>query len=432
MWVRFSFVLDTNILSVGKNCCHLFCHLLFEKLPPVSIFVAKQTHMQVNFYLSSNKRKAALIYCNCTFEHKRMRFSTGKNVSPSCWMDKRQRVEGASSLNAYLQHVEDTCHAEYNDMVKAGAVEPSALKERVLAKLSGKPADGYLLPYYEAWSNTKTPTRTPNAQGRLSYRKIAEYAKPKIKFSEVTAKWIEGYVMYLESKGYTINYIGTQVKNLKAVMSRALDDGLHSNTDYKKAKRMEEDSDAVYLTKEEIAKLEDCVLFTPREKATRDLFLVGYYTAMRFSDYSRLSMNDIVDGRLKVCTMKTGEQVVIPANPKLVAILQRYGGRVPRLDQSDFNETIKVVCREAGIDDIVPHTITKGGRKTTDYAPKYALVTSHTARRSGATNMYLSGIKEEMIMMITGHRTYSSFRKYIRITKEENADMLSSNEFFLG
>lgn len=389
--------------------------------------------MNVNFYIPRKQDRNALIYCSCSVDGQRFMFSTGRRVSPACWSDVKHRVKGANQTNIFLQTIEDTCYKVYAELKGFGPVDAAEMKQIVIDTLAGNGRrDGYLLPYYEQWATARTLSRTPNGQRALSYRKIAEYAPSNIKFSQVTYRWIEQYLLYLEDKGYTVNYIGTQLKNLKAVMNAAYLEGLHENLDYKKFKKMEEDADAIYLSAKEIEMLEDCVLITKAERTARDLFLVGYYTAMRFSDYSRLSLADIVDGKLRVFTQKTGEQVVIPANPKLVAILERYGGRAPKMQQGEFNAIIKIVCREACIDDIVPHTITRGGDKVTDYLPKYMLVTSHTARRSGATNMYLSGLREEEIMMITGHTTTAAFRRYIRITKEENAERLSSNEFFLG
>jgi hypothetical protein len=61
---------------------------------------------------------------------------------------------------------------------------------------------------------------------------------------------------------------------------------------------------------------------------------------------------------------------------------------------------------------------------------KWQLVSSHTARRSGATNMYLAKIPTFRIMLITGHKTEQAFFKYIRITSEENAVILANHPFF--
>jgi integrase len=45
----------------------------------------------------------------------------------------------------------------------------------------------------------------------------------------------------------------------------------------------------------------------------------------------------------------------------------------------------------------------------------YNEVSSHTARRSFATNAILAGIDMSLIMKITGHTTESQFRKYVRL-----------------
>ena len=48
--------------------------------------------------------------------------------------------------------------------------------------------------------------------------------------------------------------------------------------------------------------------------------------------------------------------------------------------------------------------------------PKWKLAGSHTARRSFTANAYLSGVPTISIMKMTGHKTESSFMKYIKIT----------------
>jgi hypothetical protein len=57
-------------------------------------------------------------------------------------------------------------------------------------------------------------------------------------------------------------------------------------------------------------------------------------------------------------------------------------------------------------------------------------MSSHTARRTFATNAHLSGIAERDIMLITGHKTTSSFYKYIRSSSMENAIKIANHNFF--
>ena len=51
--------------------------------------------------------------------------------------------------------------------------------------------------------------------------------------------------------------------------------------------------------------------------------------------------------------------------------------------------------------------------------PKYELVHTHTARRTGATLMYLSGMDVYDIIKITGHTSPVMLRKYIKADKLE-------------
>jgi integrase len=56
--------------------------------------------------------------------------------------------------------------------------------------------------------------------------------------------------------------------------------------------------------------------------------------------------------------------------------------------------------------------------------PKWKMVTTHTARRSFATNLYKQDFPSLGIMAITGHKTEASFLKYIKVTPREHAEKL--------
>jgi len=66
----------------------------------------------------------------------------------------------------------------------------------------------------------------------------------------------------------------------------------------------------------------------------------------------------------------------------------------------------------------------KGGLKVNTIKQKWELVTTHTARRSFATNVYKSGFPAISLMKITGHKTEKAFLLYIKLTPEENAKKL--------
>jgi integrase len=52
------------------------------------------------------------------------------------------------------------------------------------------------------------------------------------------------------------------------------------------------------------------------------------------------------------------------------------------------------------------------------------MISSHTARRSFCTNEYLKGTPALTIMKVSGHKTESSFLKYIKISSKEHAEKM--------
>jgi integrase len=103
---------------------------------------------------------------------------------------------------------------------------------------------------------------------------------------------------------------------------------------------------------------------------------------------------------------------------------------MPRyITNQKLNRYIKEACRAAGIVEQVVTVRISAGRRVEERHAKYELVTTHTARRSFATNEYLRAIREgrdwRPIMAITGHKKESQFFDYIRITSEENAVLFS-------
>jgi len=70
--------------------------------------------------------------------------------------------------------------------------------------------------------------------------------------------------------------------------------------------------------------------------------------------------------------------------------------------------------------------LTEKGRLSTNPSLElWECISSHTARRSFATNYYLQEFPIVHLMKITGHRTEKSFYKYIKISKLESAKRLS-------
>ena len=84
--------------------------------------------------------------------------------------------------------------------------------------------------------------------------------------------------------------------------------------------------------------------------------------------------------------------------------------------------------KEIGFDDKYTFSFTSGGVLNTVTKYKWELISSHTARRSAATNMYLTGrMKTFEIMQLTGHTSERNFFRYIKVTSEQSASQIAGD-----
>lgn len=292
-------------------------------------------------------------------------------------------------------------------------------------------------------NNSKRSQTTIRYYRRLA-RMIEAFEKHlaiEVTTDNFTEKMIEDYLHFIrsympEKKGHTA-YRQSTVRNFYqktiSALHKAQGVGYKVNLEpFSEFKVSAEDSCSVYLTLQELEQIE--MLSLNKEAAqVRDIFLTGCFTALRYSDYSKLSEDNFCDGMLHIKTRKTGVSVTIPVHPVINRVIERNGGHgflKYRNSQQNFNKVIKNVCKRAGITQKVLVERTEGFKVVRKLVPKYQLVSTHTARRSGATNMYLAGIPPFRIMLITGHKTESAFYRYIRIQKEENAKDLQNHPFF--
>ncbi|MEZ5029866.1 MAG: tyrosine-type recombinase/integrase [Saprospiraceae bacterium] len=255
--------------------------------------------------------------------------------------------------------------------------------------------------------------------------------------TDVDRLFVEGFQNYLVSQKKGINYINKQWSALKVVFKEAREEGIdvQVNTQHSSLIVPRKPVDNIYLTEAEIQSLVDCKLENvPKLARVRDLFVVGCYTGLRFSDLIQLSDSSIeitpVGKILNVVTQKTNTRVKIPLKPLVYAILKRNVFHFRKISNQKANEYLKLICQRAGIHKPVTYRQYPGGKVLEVTEPKWKLVSFHTARRSFATNAYKAGIPMLNIMKITGHRKPSTFMEYIKFDEEENAQIMASNPLF--
>jgi integrase len=281
--------------------------------------------------------------------------------------------------------------------------------------------------------------RNYNATKAILKRYSAD-KQEQLTFDKINMDFYNNFVEYLynseHSRGkYKPNAIGKFIKHIKTFMKYALEKDYTQNHEFEKKgfKVFKENVETIYLNEDELNALYNLELHNG-ESDVRDAFLISCNTGMRYSDIARLDANRHIDferNMISIITQKTNEKVIIPMKSMVVDILKKHNYQMPQIQTNQAaNRVLKVICQRAKIDMPVTIMETSGGVRQEKEYPKYQLVTFHTARRSFATNAFKRGTPSLSIMQMTGHKTETSFMRYIKIGKEENAINLQEHDFF--
>jgi site-specific recombinase XerD len=252
------------------------------------------------------------------------------------------------------------------------------------------------------------------------------------------------YCYNVENK--EVSTFASYIKDIKTVMSETGSKEFKS----KEFVMPSYEADTLYLTMEQIDKIAyldlsdykktvehirgnivEQLSYASLDKA-RDLLLIGCYSGLRFSDMINLEPNSIKDNFINVKQIKTGGRITIPIMSRLRPVLSKYTNDLPKLSNQKFNDYIKEVAKLAGLTEERKVANRKGNIVNETSHPLYSIITSHCCRRSYSTNMFKAGVPPMLIMSATGHKTETSFLKYIRANSEDKANLLAETLKKLG
>lgn len=378
-----------------------------------------------------------------------LKYGTGEKILPSLWNKEKQRVKETGKFpeypefNSRLDNIESAVKTAYRKILNDKKVAtPELLKSELnkILNISIQPRFR-LIEFIEDFINNSNRRYNTKKHYRTTFNHLKKFQKErnkKIDFENIDMDFYNDFVRYFYSINATTNTIGGHIKNLKVFLNEATERGINSNTEYKssKFKTIDENVENIYLNDSELKVLQGLDLSkNQRLGKVRDLFLVGCYTGLRFSDFSEIRPENVLKKTegytIRIKTRKTDELVEIPLMPVVIDILKRHEYDIPRtISNQKMNNYLKELAKLAEMNDVVVITKTIGGKRTEIIKKKHELVTTHTARRSFATNMFRNDVPSISIMKITGHKTEKSFLKYIKISQEENAVNLLNHPYF--
>lgn len=363
-------------------------------------------------------------------------------IETKTWDPKRQRSKD-KALNKVLEGLRVEMEAAfYRQWLQDQGVITSVWMQSQIDQLMGRtreiktattaqPADFFGI--WEQVIDTAMNGDKPVTEGTKKSKRAAlvwvkKYRQDtgwKPSLENIDREFYRGFTDYVSRNGITA--VGKLVKEIKALCREAEDRGYNVNQDYKKKsfRVVNNPKDSVYLTLEDIQKIK--ALQLPKNLAdVRDTFLMACFCGLRHSDWEKIHPKNIIttDGKqfLSVPTEKTGVSVQIPVHQVIREVMALHNERPPRvITNQKCNKYLKEIGRRASLGNVLLNA---------EIVDKGDCIKTHTARRTFATLAYLSGMAIELIMAITGHKTESSFRRYLKLGAQEITRLAANSKFF--
>lgn len=422
-----------------------------------SIFTKSISHIsmaKIKFNVNSKKNPANL---NIRFYHGKeidCNALTHILIDPKIWSNKMQSLKpniDKSSKQYYndkLDTLKNHIIFSFNDSFSLGKKIDSDWLNLTIKNFYNRPeteSNNLFVTYIEKYVK-KSKKRVDRKSGKpVSVKTIAKYNNVKNKvidfenyinhqfsINEIDLDFHNKFVNYLSNdKNYSSSFIQRTLRQIKSFVREAKIDGfkISNEIDSKRFSYHCEETIDTYLNEKEIGKIFNFD-FSDNDRLdnVRDLFIIGLRTGLRISDLKRIEEFQFTKNTILIAnTVKTGIKVEIPIHPQIKKIINKRNDELPKMiSDQKFNEYVKEVCKEAGFTQKIlgklknPET----NRKEKGYFEKYKLISSHTCRRSFATNLY-GKIDDKTIMAITGHKSHKQFMSYIKTTQKEHIEKLA-------
>jgi integrase len=380
-----------------------------------------------------------------------LKYATGELIHPDYWNRRTNRAKETrdfpehSLFNQRLSHIENIVQSsllhfkygkDFTSVDRLRELLDMRIKQQRLRIQDGKKTLFYFIEQFIDEAE-KLKSLATVRQYKNTCRLLLDFSDKiqRIDFHNIDMSFYANFKGYMDKAGYSEAYFSNQIKYIRLFMNEATERGYNEHMHYKSKRFVcpQVVADKIYLTTKEIERIHTTELFGIEKLETvRDMFVIACHTGLRFSDLVRLQPSNfnVEEKIMHIRAQKTDSTTFIPISPEAMDICKKYKFQLPYFSNSTFNNCIKEIGRRAGLIEIVELSISKGNKIVRNTAPKYKLISSHTARRSFATNAYLAGVPNISIMQITGHATEKAFMKYIRVSGEDNARRLLAHPHF--
>jgi len=364
-----------------------------------------------------NKQGKCPVRCRLTYQQKRYEFSTGFFANPKKWHSNLQLVKPPNEEHNYINTQLSLIKSKINQVFLLLQIQEKEFSVKdIYNQYKDKPTTqnhqlgSYYLEYLEKYKKLigiEIKEITWNKFNYI-YNDVKDFIKWKYNQNDILLKnidysFIVEFEYYLKTeklqKQVTIN---KALQRFKKVVKTAVTNKLIDSFPFVEHKPKKVITNVVYLTTEELNKLESYSFIQTRLQLVKDLFVLCCYTGLAFNEMSKLEPKHIIDGFdgnkwINMIRDKTSKTISIPLLHISTTIIEKYHQEdcpyvFPSISNQKFNSYLKEVAEIVGIEKNLTH---------------------HIARKTFATTVLLyNDVPMEIVSELLGHSKMSTTQEH--------------------
>lgn len=334
----------------------------------------------------ANANNEIPIYCRLTMHNRQQRFMIGEKIPADLWDKDKQRAKGkspkAAAVNARIAQLTQAIHLAEAAFIKQGnTFEVEDIITKALGKEKAQCRTLIQLYEYRFKQMKALQGKDYTKSTLVKFLQLANavrsfirehYNAEDIGLSKVDMQFLQSLEVYLKTiKGMKHVSVNKVVQKLKSVISMAVDFGWIASNPFPGHKFKHDKLEVVYLTHEELQRLESTSFAQERLRRVRDIFLFSVYTGLHYIDAMTLTpVNIAQDTNGKDCIVyvrqKTGKEIHIPLLTKAKDLIVRFkleygaeGYLLPQISNQKINSYLKEIADIVGYSKLLSHKVAR-------------------------------------------------------------------------
>ena len=363
-----------------------------------------------------------------TFQRKQVYYSTGLTLNNEDWNALTGQGKSAKIRDyrdSLQKYYDSTIQMNVKQLAESGTFNFDLLNVRLSKSVGTDVKQAFRTKIQTLISEDKIGNANVY---QCTLSSIEAFNSKEIKFTDITPKWLEKYLKFMESKGLRYSTIGMYLRTLRAVVNDAKNSDIINSALYpfstKKGDKKFEipigEGRELSMEIKDIKKIAEYNCPSKTIEMCRDLWLFSYLcNGANFGDILRFRFSNITDNEIyfyrkkTIGTTKKKIEIVAPILPEMQMIIDKWGNApsakgliFPFLNdcntEIEFKKQIHNVIR-----------LTNKNIKKVTGALKLPDISTYNCRHSYTTILAKLRTPESYIDQATGHAVSTMTKGYI-------------------